>query len=480
MAKTLPALDRRRATPLHRQIYERYRHAIEQGLLAPGERVASARSLAAELGVARGTVEAAYAQLAGEGYLRPRGQAGTVVAQLVPAAQRQAPDNKPARRRGAAAPATPPGLPLSGAPQALQLGIPALDAFPRKLWARLANRVVRATGAAELHYGEPAGLPALREAIAKYLTVSRGLACAPGQVMITSGHRHSLALISRLLLKAGEEVWIEDPGYPAAREVLEACGARLVHVPVDAEGLRVEDGMRLAAKARLALVTPSHQAPLGVSLSLARRLQLLQWAARARAWVVEDDYDGEYRYSGPPLPALKSLDARDRVIYAGSFSKVLFPALTLSYLVFPAQLAQRAEAACRLLGNGPPHLTQAIVAGFMAGGHFARHLKKMRLLYARRRAFLAGALREAFGERIAIDLTAGGMHLIVRFPHMRGAGDIAMARRAQHAGLMCRALSERAHANDGGQGLLMGFTNVASAQEARSLARRLRQALGRG
>lgn len=480
MSAPLPALDRRRATPLHRQIYERYRSAIEGGLLAPGERIASARSLAAELGVARGTVEAAYAQLAGEGYLRTRGQAGTVVAPLVPA-MRPAPDK--AMRRPV--PPRSQGLPLSGEPQPLQLGIPALDAFPRKLWARLANRVIRATSAAELHYGDPSGLPALREAIAKYLLVSRGVACAPAQVIVTNGHRHSLALVARLVLKAGDAVWMEDPGYPAAREVLEACGASLVHVPVDGEGLRVEDGMRLAAKARLALVTPSHQAPLGVSLSLARRLQLLQWAARAKAWVVEDDYDGEYRYSGPPLPALKSLDARDRVIYAGSFSKVLFPALTLSYLVLPAQLAQRAEAACRLLGNGPPHITQAIVASFMAGGHFARHLKKMRLLYARRRALLAVALHEAFGERITIDLTAGGMHLIVRFPRMgrkRGTGDVVMARHAEQAGLMCRALSERAQtssgASAGGQGLLMGFTNVADAQQARTLARRLHEALG--
>jgi len=483
-AATLPALDRRRATPLHRQIYERYRRAIAQGLLQPGERVASARSLAAELGVARGTVEAAYAQLAGEGYLQPRGQAGTMVAALVPAVRRSVaaqPNRSHSERQCADDPAAPLALPaLNAEPLPFQLGIPALDAFPRKLWARLANRVIRATGPIDLHYGDPAGLPALRAAIAGYLLVSRGVACAPQQVIVMGGHRASLALVARLLLKPGEEVWDEDPGYPAAREVLAACGARLVRVPVDGEGMRIGDALRLAPKARLALVTPSHQAPLGVSLSLPRRLQLLQWAARARAWVVEDDYDGEYRYTGPPLPALKSLDTRDRVIYAGSFSKVLFPALTLSYLVLPEALARRAQAACRELGNGPPQLTQAIVTAFMAGGHFARHLKKMRLLYARRRALLAGALREAFGERIAIDLTAGGMHLIVRIKGRRGAGfsDVAMARRAQQAGLMCRPLSERALAHPCGQGLMVGFTNVTTAMQALELARRLDQALG--
>ena len=467
-AATLPTLDRRKRAPLHRQIYERIRHAIEQGLLAPGERVASARTLASELGVARGTVEAAYHQLSGEGYLQTRGQAGTVVAPQLPAPARTA---RPATK-------TAPALPtLTAPPLPFQLGIPALDAFPRKLWSRLAARCVRATTPADLNYGNPAGHAPLRQAIAAYLLVSRGVACAPQQVFITHGHRASLAHIAQLVLKENDQVWFEDPGYPPAREMMQHAGARLIPVPVDGEGLIVEQGLRHAPNARLAIVTPSHQAPLGVSLTLARRLQLLQWAARAKAWVIEDDYDGEYRYSGPPLPALKSLDTADRVIYAGSFSKVLYPGLALGYLVMPEPLVQAAEAACRATGNGPPQLTQAIVTAFMAAGHFPRHLKKMRLLYARRRAMLASALRETFGDAITIDLTGGGMHLIVRFKKRRG--DQRLARRANQAGLMCRPLSERAVAHACGEGLLMGFTNVGSAEEAKRLSKNLSIAISR-
>ncbi|HEX4327544.1 MAG TPA: PLP-dependent aminotransferase family protein [Burkholderiales bacterium] len=468
------ALDRRRRSPLHRQIYQRYRHAIEQGLLAPGERVASARALASELGVARGTVEAAYAQLSGEGYLQTRGQAGTVVAPHLPAPTRARP-----------APKAAPALPArAAAPAPFQLGIPALDAFPRKLWSRLGARCIRATTPADLNYADPAGHAPLRQALATYLLVSRGVACAAHQVFITGGHRASLALATRLLLKPGERAWVEDPGYPPAREVLQSCGARLVFGPVDAEGLVIENeiskGKRSARvinhKARLAIVTPSHQAPLGVSLSLPRRLQLLQWAESNSAWVIEDDYDGEYRYTGPPLPALKSLDTADRVIYAGSFSKVLFPGLALSYLVVPETLAARFDAACRAAGNGPPQLTQAIVAAFISEGHFARHLKKMRLLYARRRALLTDALRAAFGDSITIALTSGGMHLILRFKRRRN--DQALARRAQQMSLMCMPLSERAVEHDCGEGLLMGFTNVDSAATAQKLARALHAAIG--
>lgn len=456
-----PLIDRRRAQPLHRQIYERYRHAIEQGLVKPGERIASARNLAAELGVARGTVEAAYSQLVGEGYLLPRGQAGTVVAHLHAL--------KPAPPARAAVPATT--LPALASPPPFQLGIPALDAFPRKLWARLAARCARAAAAPELFYGNPAGHPALRQAIAAYLLVSRGVACAPQQVFVTAGHRMSMGLIARTLFKPGDAVWFEDPGYVPAREVLQGAGARIVPVPVDSEGLLVAYGVRKAPKARAAVVTPSHQAPLGVSLSLPRRLELLQWAARANAWVIEDDYDGEYRYRGPPLPALKSLDAADRVIYAGSFSKVLYPGLALSYVVVPERLAGEFAAACRRISNGPPNLTQAIVAAFLAEGHFPRHLKKMRLLYAQRRTLLADALRKSFGDAIRIDLTAGGMHLILRFTRKRG--DEAMARRVRAAGMTCQSLSSSRLAHDCGEGLVVGFTNVASADIARDWSRRL-------
>jgi GntR family transcriptional regulator/MocR family aminotransferase len=477
-------LDRDRQTPLSRQVYERFRTAIERGTLRPGDRVASARNLASELGVARGTVEAAYSQLAGEGYFEARGQAGTVVSPALPQPRPARPTwpARPARpapheprRAGARTPVD--ALAPVAAPPPLQLGIPALDAFPRKLWARLVARRARATSAADMFYGDPAGYAPLRETIAAYLLVSRGVSCHPAQVFVTGGYRASLALVSRTLLKKDERVWIEDPGFPPTQDVLHAAGHRTVRVPVDDDGMVVARGLRKAAKARMAIVTPSHQAPLGVSMTLARRLQLLAWASQANAWIVEDDYDGEYRYAGPPLPALKSLDAQDRVLYAGSFSKVLYPGLSLGYLVVPESLRARFQQAAQTWSNGCPQITQAVAAEFLREGHFSRHLKKMRLLYARRRAMLVAALLKAFGDAVRIDLQSGGMHLIARFDERRES-DVELAARAQKAGLNCQPLSERGTPGICGEGLLMGFTNVASGAQAQQLATKLRAALG--
>ncbi|MBT2332995.1 PLP-dependent aminotransferase family protein [Variovorax paradoxus] len=464
-------IDRATSTPLHRQIYERFRTAIEQGLLHPGDRVASARSLASELGVARGTVEAAYNQLAGEGYFSPQGQAGTVVSPSLPSL-------RPVRRapRQAEERAFDPALAEAAPPPPLQLGIPALDAFPRKLWARLVSRRARTTIAADMFYGDPSGHPSLRTAIAAYLRVSRGVACNPSQVFVTGGYRASLALISHTLLGRDDRLWVEDPGYPPTQEVLRSAGQRVVPVPVDAEGMVVARGVRKAANARMAVVTPSHQAPLGVSMSLARRLQLLDWASRAKAWIVEDDYDGEYRYAGPPLPALKNLDRHDRVLYVGSFSKVLYPGLALGYVVVPDSLRDAFGEAARTWSNGCPQITQAVVADFIREGHFSRHLKKMRLLYARRRRMLAVALLKAFAEDVRIDLQGGGMHLIARFDRRRES-DEELARRAQLAGLNCQPLSARGTAGFRDEGLLIGFTNIGSALHAQQLATQLKAAL---
>jgi GntR family transcriptional regulator/MocR family aminotransferase len=473
-------IDRATATPLYRQIYERFRTAIEQGVLRPGDRVASARNLASELGLSRSTIETAYNQLAGEGYFSSQGQAGTVVSPSLPlhglhgshGSHRSQP---PPRRSGPRAVRKP--LPPTAPPPPLQLGIPALDAFPRKLWARLSARRARAMTVADMFYGDPSGYPPLREAIAAYLLVSRGVPCHPSQVFVTGGYRASLALIAHTLLGKGDAVWVEDPGYPSTREVLCSTGQRAVPVPVDDEGMVVARGLRKAAKAKMAIVTPSHQAPLGVSMSLARRLQLLEWASQARAWIVEDDYDGEYRYAGPPLPALKSLDGHDRVLYAGSFSKVLYPGLALGYVVVPDSLRDAFGEAARTRSNGCPQITQATVADFLREGHFPRHLKKMRLLYARRRAMLVAALSKAFGDDVRIDLTSGGMHLIARFDGQRES-DTALALRAQRAGLNCQPLSQRGTAGFRDEGLLMGFTNVGSGAQAQQLAAKLRAALG--
>lgn len=360
-----------------------------------------------------------------------------------------------------------PGLPVP-----LQLGLPALDAFPRKLWSRLGAWRLRATGPAELSYPDSQGSPRLRRAIAAYVLVSRGISCEESQVFVTAGYRACLDLAGRVLLKSGERVWMEDPCYPPAYRLVREAGATVVPVAVDEQGMRVNDAIRRAPEARFAIVTPSHQAPLGVSLSLDRRMRLLSWAQNNDAWVIEDDYDSEFRYSGATLPALKSLDTADRVLYAGTFSKVLFPGVSLAYLIVPSAQVDAFLPAAELSASGCPVFTQEVVADFIEHGHFARHIKKMRTLYAKRRLDLAHALEDEFGDRIRISLQAGGMHLLVRIAS--SLPDTELAARAQAGGLAVQALSQRAIGRHPADGLLMGFTNVTSAEEARSLAGRLR------
>lgn len=454
--------------PLHRQIYDHFRNAIAAGQLRPGDRLPSARTLGQELMVARGTVDAAYAMLAGEGYVLSRRPAGTIVSPELPGAAITRAAGEPRVR------SISEGN-LARGPKPFQLGLPALDAFPRKLWSRLAAREARQLAAGDMAYPDQAGYWPLREAIAAYLAVARGILCDARQIVITTGYQGALDLVGRILLRPKDKVWFEDPCYDLARQAFEAAGATLVPIRVDAEGLRVEDGVARARDARLAVVTPSHQSPLGVALSLPRRLTLLSWADEARAFVVEDDYDGEFRYVGRPLPALKSLDRGDRVLYAGSFSKVLFPGLRLGYLVLPEELLRPFADAMRSRSVGISTSEQRVVAAFMTEGYFVRHLKRMRSLYAARRQALADALAGVFGDRIAVDLKPGGMHLIVRLgAHVR---DTELARKAQEAGLAVDALSSRAIRHGCGDGLLLGFTNIAE-EDATDMCRRLERAIG--
>jgi len=460
-------LDPADTGPLYVQIASRLRAAMAAGTLTAGARLPSARTLASQLGITRGTVDAAYALLAGEGSIEARGSAGTVVSRhmallTAPPAQRAMKLGAGKRPHGAVSPVP------------FRMGLPALDTFPRKLWSATVARAARAVSQPDLAYPDPAGFRGLREAIAAYLGVSRGIACSPEQVLVTSGFQGALALVRSVLLRPGDAVWVEDPGYALARQALELAGVSLVPIAVDRDGMRVPAGLIAAPRAKLAVVTPTHQSPLGVALSLPRRLALLTWAAEAGAWVLEDDYDSEFRYTGHKLPALKSLDRGERVVFAGSFSKVLFPGLRLGYLVVPDALTDAFLRASRLLNCGQPVLEQRAVAAFMEQGHFGRHLRRMRSLYADRRQALAVALRAAFGERIVLELEAGGMHLLVRFPGMQDDG--AVVRRALAAGLAPTALSGLSMAHDCGQGLLLGFTNVPEA-EAVSLVARLAQAV---
>ena len=457
------------AMPIYLQLYRRFRDVIAEGKLSPGDRVPSVRSLASELTLARGTVEAAYQMLTGEGYLLARGPAGTVVSPQL------------GDYTGTVAPAILRGLgqrPDGGAsePWPFQMGLPALDAFPRKTWVRLAGRRLRNMNAAAMAYPESSGYEPLRRSIAAYLGISRGIACKHEQVFVTAGYRSALDLICRTVLQAGDTGWFEDPGYLFARQFLTRTGMCLAPVPVDDEGLSVNAGLQGAANARFAVVTPTHQSPLGVALSLPRRLALLDWADTRKAWVIEDDYDSEFRYHGRPLPALKSLDRDGRVLYTGTFSKVLYPGLRLAYLVVPEKEVERFRDAADVLHGQGSILHQAAVADFMSQGHFARHLKKMRSLYATRRGYVIHALQQVFGEKLRVPDRAGGIHVLARLDTKKS--DRALAAAANAQGLAVQALSSWSMSGKVAGGLLLGFTNLATPEQAATMSRRLGQALG--
>lgn len=467
LASTLPASPE--SEPLYRQIYERFLSAIAQGSLQPGDRIPSARALAKELGVARGTVELAYALLHAEGYVQPRGQAGTVITPGLLASAVNTP--LPPHR----APSTASDTASTSALLPFQMGIPALDAFPRKIWARLGARQLRATHAVDLGYPPENGLPALRSAIATHLHVARGIHCNPAQVFITSGYRESVNLVIQALLTKGDQVWIEDPCYPPTRELTNHAGLVAAAIPVDAEGMDIAYGLEHAPQATAAIVTPAHQSPLSVTLSLTRRQALLEWAAQQQSWIIEDDYDGEYRYVSRPLPALKSLDKHGRVLYAGTFSKVLFPGIRLAYLVVPDALIPTFEHINKIVGNGIPALTQQLVSAFMAEGHFARHIQRMRKLYAERRTATATGLAKALGPDISIDPQPGGMHLVLRLGDH--TSDTLIAQRMREHGMYAHALSHWSTHDTAHSGLLLGFTNIASQEEAERLGHVIRTLL---
>ncbi|WP_213994153.1 PLP-dependent aminotransferase family protein [Sodalis sp. dw_96] len=464
-------LDGDRSIPLYLQIYRRFREAIANGRLHPGDRIPSVRSLASELDLARGTVETAYQLLISEGYLLTRGPAGTVVSPHLPTRRSQD------RPTVSAIPPDPAFRPPRPVPLPLQLGLPALDAFPRKLWARLAVSRLRRPGVENLVYPDPRGYAPLRSAIAGYLGISRGIVCGPEQIFICAGYPAVLELICRCLMIPGDTCWFEDPGYPFARDVLAGAGAKLIPVPVDGSGLCVDAAQNLAEDARFAVVTPSHQSPLGVALSLPRRLALLEWANRRQSWIVEDDYDSEYRYHGRPLPALKSLDDGGRVLYAGTFSKVVYPGLRLAYLVVPAGLIPRFTEVCERMANHCPVLLQGTVSDFIEQGHFTRHLKKMRHLYTLRRRYLEEALQEICGQHLKIEPQAGGIQLLARLK--AGTDDEALADDALASGVAVQALSRWCLTAKIEPGLLMGFTNIASPEQARDICRILLLSLNR-
>ncbi|HAU5608432.1 MocR-like pyridoxine biosynthesis transcription factor PdxR [Citrobacter koseri] len=442
--------------PRYQQIARQLKNAIEQGELKAGARLPSSRTWSQELGVSRSTVENAYGELVAQGWLERRGQAGTFVSGHV----------RP--EKTVATPAVFAGE--SQTPDPFQMGLPALDLFPREIWARVMGRRLRTQTRFDLALGDVCGEAVLREAIVDYLRVSRSIECLPEQVFITSGYASSMTLILRALAKPGEGMWVEDPGFPLIRPVIAQENVGLMPVPVDDHGLNVAAGIHDYPQARFVLLTPAHQSPLGVALSLTRRRQLLEWAASAQAWIIEDDYDSEFRYHGKPLPPLKSLDAPQRVIYAGTFSKSLFPALRTAWLVVPLNQVARFRQLAGLMACSVPVLWQQTLADFIRDGHFWRHLKKMRQHYARRRLWMEEALRE---QGFAVVPQEGGIQLVVAVD----ADDRLLTAKANQAGLAVQALSRWRLKSEGRGGLLLSFTNITSAEMAKQVARQLREAI---
>jgi GntR family transcriptional regulator/MocR family aminotransferase len=466
-------LDATLPMPLYKQLYERLRGTILTGQLERGAPLPSTRALASELGISRTTTILAYEQLVLEGYLESRKGQGTVVARDLPTTLLHTqPDQPPAEQIDAHQ--TSPGHLAARVPPLMEMpyptrragqtggifygGEPALDLFPYAVWARLIARRARQSLRAFAHYQPPAGYEPLREAIAAHIGITRGVRCTPEQVILTAGSQGALDLAVRTLLNPGDAAWLENPGYFGARGALLAAGARLVPVPVDAQGLVVESGRQRGPLARLVSTTPSHQFPTGVTMSLPRRLALLDWAQEAGSWILEDDYDSEYRFTGRPLEALQGLDTAGRVLYIGTFSKVLFPALRLGYLVAPIELVEPLLIMRRFLDMHLPLLEQMALCDFLHEGYYARHLRQMRQRFLRRRDLLHRELRTHLGGLLEVHTPEAGMHLVGWLPP--GKDDRRAAHLAAQVGIAVMAISTYSLEPLARGGLVFGYTTT--------------------
>ncbi len=452
-------------------LFRQIRSAILSGLLKPSMALPSTRALARDLGVARQTVVLAYERLSAEGYIETAKRSATRVSRVLPEALLHAAPRGPGERRAKQA-TSAAGLSRRGAAIAnltitpaqpgaslLAPGVPALDAFPWRIWEALSGELSRSHPTELLGYGDPRGYRPLREAIATYLAPARGIACEPDQVLITTGSQQAIDLVARLLADPDDQAWVEEPAYVAGRNALQAAGLRTISIDVDEEGLDPSIGEARAPKARLALVSPSHQYPLGVVMSLRRRLALLDWAERNDAWILEDDYDSEFRYSGRPLQPLAALSTGGRVIYVGTFSKLLAPALRLGFLIAPPNLVDAFATARGLMDRHSPGPSQAVLAEFIHRGHLASHVRRMRGLYEQRRNALMDALAEHSAGKLLATPPACGLHLVV-WPEDRSLSDVELYRAAIERGLQTPPISRYYAGPCPRPGLLLGFANT--------------------
>jgi len=454
-------IDRKSNLPFYRQIYNALRQAILTGRLRAGSKLPPTREFAKAIDTSRATVLLAFEHLFAEGYLEGKVGSGTFVSQAIPDKILQAEKSQPAtvpkiapvklscrgelmknstlaeRRQSFGTPFLP--------------GIPALREFPFQLWFRILSR----QSGADFGYSEPIGYLPLREAIAEYLRTARAVRCEANHIVIVNGSQQALDLACRVLLDSGEKAWLEDPGYIGTREAMQAAGIEIVPVPVDREGMQVTGGKNLCPKAKLAYVTPSHQYPTGAVMSLARRLELLDWAKSANAWIIEDDYDSEYRYSGRPLASLQGIDEQARVIYIGTFSKVLFPALRVGYLVVPQNLVDAFVAAKAIADRNSSIVEQATLAEFLKDGHFGRHIRKMRLLYHERQKCLLESAQNHLAGKLKLESSEAGLHTIGWLS--KHLNDKEISKRALQLGVFTPPLSEYSFRENIPPALVLGY-----------------------
>jgi GntR family transcriptional regulator/MocR family aminotransferase len=447
---------RGRSGPLHKQIYDGMRRAILDGLLRPGQRIPSTRALAEDLGVSRLSVLTAFDQLRHEGYIVGRTGAGTFVSDALPDDRLQVSSGLRAPRSRVKTP-TPP-VAVAGDPWTMRpfrINVPALDKFPHSAWARIVARRAHAIKPKHLGYTHPAGLLELREAVAEHLRTARAVRCEAAQVLIVSGSQLALQLCARVLLGRGDVVAIEEPGYPGAHLAFETTGVDLAPVRVDDEGIDVAALDAVGRRVRAVYVTPSHQYPLGTSMSAARRMELLDWATKRNAWLIEDDYDSEFRYVSRPLAALQGMSVGGQVVYIGTFSKVLFPALRVGYVVVPPAQWDAFIEARDAIDICSPTLLQLALADFINEGHFARHIRRMRLVYEERRDALLEGLATHCEGLLTVHNADAGLQIAAFLPP--GVSDVDVLARMDKRSLMATRLSTSYLGTKRKQGLLLGF-----------------------
>ncbi|TCT06406.1 GntR family transcriptional regulator [Paralcaligenes ureilyticus] len=461
-------IDRESAKTMSTQICAAIRKMILSGALTAGERLPSSRTLAQELGVSRTTIINVFDRLTEEGLIDSKTGAGSFIGETLsthlpklptPSAEmigKRRDNLRLARCLEQAIGQFSKRIPHES--KAFTTGIPAFDVFPLAQWSRLVSKHYRSKRDIVMGYGDPEGFLPLRKAIANHLRGNRGLSCEPEQIFIVSGAQQAFNLICSVLLNPGDKVWFENPGAIGARNSLSACGMDLYPIPIDREGIIVEEGLRRAPYFRLAFVTPSHQQPIGVTLSLARRIELLQAAEQSDAWILEDDYDGEFRYQSSPLPTLQSLDTTERVIYVGTFSKSLFPALRLGYFVAPPILVDTFQKVSGAFLQGAPSNLQAVVADFIDEGHFATHIRRMCKIYAARHNILIEASRQRLQGLLEVIPTDTGFHTIGRLA--QGYSEQQVSAAAAAKGISVSPIGRYCIEPVSMKGLVLGFSTI--------------------